>query len=140
MSISPSVKTICRIDPSTGMIDKKSMTKANHRALKQYMQKKAPSATVDENLSFRQYCRLFDALKFKSGCCPGGRDECNKNQKGPCCQAITDSGSRCTRLRRSSAMSTWRVSRRASPFSKKIPKAALWVSHGCWRGCIKKMP
>ena len=53
---------------------------------------------VSEKLTHKQNCKLVDAYRFKSKrCCPNGVSVCSREDKGVCCQAITQDGTRCTR-------------------------------------------
>lgn len=83
------VRELCQRDPDTGEIAKHNITMARHAELKAAM-KDFGVTFGPRNLSYRQYCKVFDTHLFKY------QKRCGKDG-GICCQAITEDGTRCTR-------------------------------------------
>lgn len=53
---------------------------------------------ADEGLSYKQLCRMLEAAKARQNrCCPGGKDQCGREEKRVCCQHVTRDGKQCSR-------------------------------------------
>ena len=116
-----SLKELCQIDTKTGEIKKELITVENQRILRDLMRKKGidKSSQGGKNLSYRQYCKLFESMKFRGKCCPQGLDKCDKSEQGPCCQAVTEDGTRCER--KASRITAYDLTQKQFNIKGKIP-------------------
>jgi len=78
---------LCQTD-SSGIVKKTVITTDNYRLLKSQMHEvDIELLSKRKNLSYRQYCKLFDGYLHKEAKCNGR----------VCCQALTNDGTRCKR-------------------------------------------